>query len=634
MILAGAVAGILGAVYGLPVWAAASAAFFLAGAGFLTWNKLRTIGRATIPVGFGLALAYAWTLWMLPAKINAPIAPAVYRGVVDYADGGSLSPTLTVSVGRSPKFRISLHVEDAPFSFLPGDSIEFRARLTPAQRYVDIPGITHRRKQLLANRISATGYCHGNEIKYLGQSTALKYYFPRQAARMSSAIADIGLGARSANLLAGSLLGSEYVSGNLREEFSSVGISHLLCVSGFHISLIAGMVCMLLFPFRLWRRSRVPRYLIVLAVIWAYVLLAGATPSALRAAGMLSVFLLTAIAGRIHSPYNSLALGCLVVLAVNPLWLFSMGFQLSVCAVAGLLAFANWLNPFKNNRLSSRLLELFLVPMAATVFSLPVLIYYFHTVPISTVLCSAMGCLLLPLFMAVGIMAWAGHSMGLDPHLLVDFADTMAVILENISRHFAAVEQAHRWTGNLQAWQAIILLAGVSCAAIALRTSRSRGKIPAYAVAFLLLVTAWLPIYSPPHPAIATPRGILVPTEDGGEYLTWRTAARGADCHIPYLQPPGGEPVRLRTHCRGTCGHSLTINFVGRGSAEIAPAQVMVVLGPVKHSRLDSILQTGNYRMILVEPYLDQDAAVSAEAVARRHGIPFFHLADGNVILE
>ena len=106
----------------------------------------------------------------------------------------------------------------------------------------------------------------------------------------------------------------------------SVGTSHLLAVSGFHVAIVFSF-CWLIF-------RRAPLRLYIISVfIWLYVILSGAAPSALRSAAMIQVVICGRLLGRPSSGFNSVSFAGAAMLILNP-WLFwDLGWRLSMLSV-------------------------------------------------------------------------------------------------------------------------------------------------------------------------------------------------------------------------------------------------------------------------------------------------------------
>ncbi len=120
----------------------------------------------------------------------------------------------------------------------------------------------------------------------------------------------------------------------LVDKFRGAGAAHLLAISGLHVGVLlaatAGAGVWLL-------GRRRPTYLIVAAVaIWLYALTAGASPSALRAAVMGTVYLAALGLGRPSGVLPALALAAAVMTAASPGLIRQVSFQLSFAAVGGI----------------------------------------------------------------------------------------------------------------------------------------------------------------------------------------------------------------------------------------------------------------------------------------------------------
>jgi competence protein ComEC len=138
------------------------------------------------------------------------------------------------------------------------------------------------------------------------------------------------------SLAQGILLG---IRGNipysLNQAFSRTGTAHLLAISGLHISIVIGMVLSL--AILAFGRQRSIYIWLALLAIWLYVLLTGMRPPVIRGAIMGSLFLMAEFLGRQRSAITALAFAAAVMVGINPQILWSVSFQLSFLAMAGLI---------------------------------------------------------------------------------------------------------------------------------------------------------------------------------------------------------------------------------------------------------------------------------------------------------
>lgn len=117
----------------------------------------------------------------------------------------------------------------------------------------------------------------------------------------------------------------------LREEYSMSGASHILALSGMHLSIIY-MLLIYFFPRRnIWNK------LCVLGVLWGYVVFVGMPISVVRAASMLTIWETVWLMGRDQKHLNVFGLTLVVMIMANPESLWDVGFQMSFMAVFGII---------------------------------------------------------------------------------------------------------------------------------------------------------------------------------------------------------------------------------------------------------------------------------------------------------
>lgn len=114
------------------------------------------------------------------------------------------------------------------------------------------------------------------------------------------------------------------------QDMTRAGVLHAAVVSGLHISFLVGVLMLLCRGNRRWALAMIP-------VLLFYAVMAGGTPSALRAVWMQGAVLAVPWVGREQDSPSSLALALLVLMIQNPFSVFSVGLQLSFLSVAGIL---------------------------------------------------------------------------------------------------------------------------------------------------------------------------------------------------------------------------------------------------------------------------------------------------------
>lgn len=137
-------------------------------------------------------------------------------------------------------------------------------------------------------------------------------------------------------MLAATMLGrTALLPAEAKAAYAATGTLHLFAISGLHI---AGMAAILLWCARRLRLPELPIGLAVLALLWLYVQVTGASPSSVRA-WIMAAFLWGGQAGERATPaLQSLALACACTLILSPEAATDAGFQLSYAAVLGIIA--------------------------------------------------------------------------------------------------------------------------------------------------------------------------------------------------------------------------------------------------------------------------------------------------------
>lgn len=138
------------------------------------------------------------------------------------------------------------------------------------------------------------------------------------------------------------LLGKKaQLSPEQKERFRTTGTMHFFAISGLHIGVIATVIAHFLALIRIPRRLSP---FIGLPLLFLYVEITGAPPSAVRAFLMALFFWLSFAFSRQRSPLAALAASAVFVLIVSPTQLWSIGFQLSYLVVLSIVLFGLPLN--------------------------------------------------------------------------------------------------------------------------------------------------------------------------------------------------------------------------------------------------------------------------------------------------
>lgn len=191
------------------------------------------------------------------------------------------------------------------------------------------------------------------------------------------------------SLLAGILLGVDTgLTSELQQAFKNTGTAHIIAISGFNISIIAGIFFAFFARFLGDRRGAI----VAILGIALYTLLVGADAAVVRAAVMGSLALFAKQVGRRQTALNTLLVVAAAMCIWNPLYVWDVGFQLSFFATLGLILYATPFSEFANRIIvkyfptsaAEKFAELFsefvLLTLAAQLTTIPIMAYHFQRI--------------------------------------------------------------------------------------------------------------------------------------------------------------------------------------------------------------------------------------------------------------
>ena len=377
------------------------------------WLLCRHFGWKPVPVlillGFAAGLVWYWVFdegYLSPAAELDGMTTKATIEVLDYSfetDYGVAADGRASWQGRNYRIRFYLNSKNA---LSPGDIVSgnFRFRITDE----GLEDATYHR----GDGIALLAYPAG-EIS-VDHTEAPWWQYP--AAHLRQYLTDRireTFPADTESFARALLLGDDHDIGyELNTAFKVSGIRHIIAVSGFHVSILFGFIYLVTGKHRIWTS------LLGIPVLVLFAAVAGFTPSVVRACMMHGLMMLAMLFNREYDPPTSLSFAALAMMAVNPLVITSVSFQLSVGCMAGIFLFAmrirNWLlddkrlGHAKGKDLLSRLVRGFAgsvsVSLGAISLTTPLSALYFGTVSLISPLTNLLT-LWIVTFVFYGIMA-------------------------------------------------------------------------------------------------------------------------------------------------------------------------------------------------------------------------------------
>ncbi len=219
---------------------------------------------------------------------------------------------------------------------------------------------------------------------------------------------------KQSGLLYALLLGDKSeLDGNIRSHFRTAGISHIIAVSGLHLSIIVGCAFWLL-----KRIVRKPLFVsgITIGLILFYVFLTDFPYSVVRSAVMNILVLLALMLHRKTNALNSLGLAGLCITLVNPLAIGNIALLMSFSATFGIIVMQKTVSCFVKRlfflpdsfltrflkKLVSYLAECISVSVSAVTFTMPVMIFVYKKFSVYFILSNLITTAVAPFLIVVG----------------------------------------------------------------------------------------------------------------------------------------------------------------------------------------------------------------------------------------
>lgn len=195
---------------------------------------------------------------------------------------------------------------------------------------------------------------------------------------------------------------TQYIETSAMDSFRYGGVAHVFAVSGLHIALVYAFVTAILKRLRV---GAVASAIVSIFLIFFYTGVCGFTLSAVRAAIMCAVSAVLRLASGKYDGLSSLALAFTVIMLVNPLNIISVGFQLSVAAVAGIcLFYAGIKSALRRIKIPDKIAASAAVSLSAQIGTFPILLSCFGYVSWASLF---MNIIFVPLISAVFTVLFA-----------------------------------------------------------------------------------------------------------------------------------------------------------------------------------------------------------------------------------
>lgn len=285
---------------------------------------------------------------------------------------------------------------------------------------------------------------------------------------------------------------------DLKELYQKNGISHILAISGLHVSFIG---------LGIYEGSRRKLHLsysiscgVSITVLGVYVLMIGGSVSVVRAFIMLLLRIGAEVTGRVYDMPTALALSAAISVAYNPYHLTDAGFYMSYGAIVGIVVVLPMLKEmWKGIRIRSKMGATFwegcIASMAINLTLLPVLIYFYYEIPTYSVLTNALIIPMMSVVLSLGMFgSFLAMCLPVCGKMLLWICDWFLTLFGNVCDVGARLPVSSIVFGK-PAWWSIVVYYGLLLLWVLLKGQRyvKAKKYAGYLLFFSILLFVKVP---------------------------------------------------------------------------------------------------------------------------------------------
>ena len=213
---------------------------------------------------------------------------------------------------------------------------------------------------------------------------------------------------KTEGLLIGILIGErKYISDDITENFSKSSLSHILAISGSHISyIIIGITFVL-------TKSKTPRkgiYIITIISLIFFIFITNFSPSVIRACIMGMILLLAKVVYRKPDILTSISVSLLIILIDNPFAIKDIGLQLSYLGTIGIVYLNKPVVEFLRKYMNKKIAEMIAITISAQIMVLPITVINFNNISTIFIISNIIAA---PLTGAIILLGYANILIGI-----------------------------------------------------------------------------------------------------------------------------------------------------------------------------------------------------------------------------
>lgn len=230
----------------------------------------------------------------------------------------------------------------------------------------------------------------------------------------------------------GILLGYDnFIDEDIKQDFADSSLSHLLAVSGAHVSYV---VLVLFMFFRIIKFPKKTSIMLTCIFLIFYLYLINFTASVTRAVIMTIISIMQIVFYRKQDTATTISFSSLLILIENPYKILNIGFLLSYLGTIGIIVFVDKIVLLKEEKIKMKIIEniknLCVVTISAQLLIFPIIAYYFNTISLTFILSNLVAGLIIGPITIMGLVVIMLSFFSLSiTSIIVKFYNILLVIL-------------------------------------------------------------------------------------------------------------------------------------------------------------------------------------------------------------
>lgn len=277
------------------------------------------------------------------------------------------------------------------------------------------------------------------------------------------------------------------LSDDVKSDFKKSGLSHLLAISGFHLSIIVSYALYLVEVLSK-NKKRILSFVVTTVICGIMIIITGGTPSVIRASVMLILSRLACVLSREYDSKTALYSAGSLIIIINPFSIYDVGFLLSFFATLGIVSFYGKIDEFLKPKIKNKYLrETIGITLSAQLGVTPIFVLFLQTLQILSVFVNIIA---VPLFSTLYVFTLLFLILSAFPFIM-PIIGGLVFVLTNILLKIADLFSKIPFvsidvTGVYFIMDTLFSSAAILCVAVFLRTKKRKEKILSIILAIVL----------------------------------------------------------------------------------------------------------------------------------------------------